>query len=261
MFARQNGTEKIAAKAWGVLVALALCCTAPGLVGCGAQSQGGGSTSTTDTAEEQQPAQTEGEAEDQAEDPEAEEAEVSWPDECLDRRRDVTAYAVAELTGEQLEMLLLQQDYAWSERNHMWVKQDGSAALVVNDANGEHLTSEQVVALGEGAAEASTSYRIVTSGYSNAKKAFEELAGKLMEVEDAEITDDGAIGVVRGPSGRRCLVFVNESNDVYLVSVFSEPAVEAGLFDAQLGSTYGTTIESAFKALAGRTVATQQQQQ
>lgn len=258
MFARQKNSYELAAKAWGVLVALVLCCAASGLVGCGAQSQGGGSTPTTDTAEERS-AQTEGEAEDQGEAPTVEEDAFTWADECLDRRGDVTAFAVAELTGEQLEALLLQQDYAWSERNRMWVKQDGSAALVVNDANGEHLTSEQVAALSEGAAEAATSYRIVTSGYSNAKKAFEALAGKLMEVEDVEITDDGAIGVVHDLLGRRCLVFVNESNDVYLVSVFAEPAVEAGLFDAQLGSSYGTTIESAFKALAGRTVAQPQQ--
>ena len=252
-------TNTVAPSVLGILLALAMG-TAPLLAGCSSAGGGGDVAVSQDASEEQPAQQTEGEASEPQGRTDGDPALDTWADECTDRRGDVTAYAVAELTGGQLEVLLRQQDYAWSERNQMWVKQDGSAALVVNDANGEHLASEKIGQLGTGATEPATTYRIVTSGYSNAKKAFEGLAGKLMTCEDSEITDAGAIGVVSGPSGKRCLVFVNKSNDVYLVSVFSEPAVEAGLFDAQLGTSCGTTINAAFKALTGRTLSTPETQ-
>ena len=64
--------------------------------------------------------------------------------ECLDRRGDVSAFAVCTLDGPQLEALLEQQGYAWNERNQLWAKDDGSSALAALDASGSPLTREQM---------------------------------------------------------------------------------------------------------------------
>ena len=176
----------------------------------------------------------------------------TWADECLDRRGDVTVYALAELKGGQLNALLQQQDYTWDERNRMWVKEDGSAAVVDNGADGKPLASDKISELDAGAVEGSASYRIVTSGYSNAKKTFDALAKKVMECEDVEYADNSAVGVVHGPSLQRCLVFVSKSHDVFTVTMLGEEGIKAGFFDQLSGQELGGTVDEVFEALAGR---------
>lgn len=176
----------------------------------------------------------------------------TWADECLDRRGDVTVYALAELKGGQLSALMQQQDYSWDERNRMWVKEDGSAAVVVNGADGKPLASDKISELDAGAVEGSASYRIVTSGYSNAKKTFDALAKKVMECEDVEYADNSAVGVVHGPSLQRCLVFVSKSHDVFTVTMLGEEGIKAGFFDQLSGQELGGTVDEVFEALAGR---------
>lgn len=183
---------------------------------------------------------------------EGEAALGTWADECLDRRGDVTVYALSELKGGQLSALLQQQDYSWDERNRMWVKEDGSAAVVISDASGKPLASDRISELDAGAIEGSVSYRIVTSGYSNAKKTFDALAKKVMECEDVEYADTSAVGVVHGPSQRRCLVFVSRSHDVFTVTMLGEDSLKAGLFDQLSGQDLGKSVDEVFEALAGR---------
>lgn len=180
----------------------------------------------------------------------------TWADECLDRRGDVTVYALAELKGGQLSALLLEQDYVWSERNQMWLKQDGSAAVVVNDVKGSPMANEDVAPLDAGSATTSATYRLVTSGYSSAKKAFEGLASRVMTCEDVEHAQSGTVGVLAGPSGRRCLVLVTKSDNVYVVTMAGEDAVATGLLDTLLGQELGTSVDEAFAALAGRSLRT-----
>lgn len=186
------------------------------------------------------------------EDESADEA-IDWPRECLDRHGDITVYALTELTGEQLSTLLEEQDYAWSERNQMWVKIDGSAALAVNDAEGKLLKKDEIAALGAGGVEASVSYRLVTSEYSSVKRAINNLARKIMACEDVEYLGTSGVAVVSGPSEQRCLVFASKNNEVFTVSVYSEPALAQGLFNSESGQELGTTVDEVFAALTART--------
>lgn len=179
------------------------------------------------------------------------EPRINFARECHDRRGDVTAYAVAELNGWQLQTLLLEQGYVWSAQDLTWVKDDGSAALVVRAADGTYLDDRQIAKLGLGSEEA-VSYRMVTSAYSSARRTFDALADNVLTCEDKELVDDGAVAVASGPSGHRMLLLVHKSNDVWVLSVFGEPAVEAGLLDEVCGQEVGTTVDEAFEALAGR---------
>lgn len=179
-------------------------------------------------------------------------APTAWADECFDRHGDITAYAVLELRGAQLETVLEQQGYVWSERSQMWLKEDGSSALTVLDDTGDPLPKAAVAELGAGASEASVSYRLVTSGYSTPQRAFDELVGKVLACDDSQFARQSGVGVAYGPSMRRALALVTRSNDVYVVSVFGEEAVAAGLLDAATGRELGATADAAFEALTGR---------
>ena len=227
----------------GLALALFVC----GLTGCAQNASPSGSdASSTETSEQvTEEAEATGDAT-------AEQEPIEVPDGCLDRRGNLTALALTEMTGEQLIALLAQQDYSWSERNQLWNKEDGSAAFVVLDAKGRPLNEEAVIGLGVGMDEDSVSYRLVASNYTNPKRAFERLAGRLLEVEDVEYTDTGAVGILHDESSRRCLVFVSTSKGVHVVNVYSEGAVEAGLFADAAGLDDAKSLDSAFEKLTGR---------
>ena len=240
----------------GRLIALLLAVLLFVCAGCASPAQQGGDATqaeaeSSDTQQQEEPA-----AEDEA--PVAlgrtsgDAALDAWADECLDRRGDITVYAISELKGGQLNALMQEQDYAWNERNQIWLKEDGSAAVVACNKDGEHLTADEMAKLSSGSSEAAVSYRIVTSGYNSFKKAFEGLAEKVMTCEDVCYAEDGAVGIVSGPSARRSLVLVSTSNDVYAVSVFSEDAVAEGLLDKATGQSLGKSVDGAFEKLSGR---------
>jgi len=255
---------KTLGRAWGsrvlamrVLPLLLLALSAPLATACSAQGAQE-SAATTASDEQAAPQAQDGEAaagDDQvagAGRTEGDAALGAWADECLDRRGDVTVYAISELKGGQLNALLQEQDYSWNERNQMWVKEDGSAAVVALDEKGEHLTADEMAALAQGSAEQKVSYRIVTSGYNSVKKVFDGLAGKVMTCEDVCYVEDGAVGIVSAASARRSLVLVAKSNNVYTVTIMGEDAVAQGLLDNAAGKNVGTSIDEAFATLAGR---------
>lgn len=242
--------------AMGVL-ALVLVGSVPLATGCGSHTAGQHEQETQASegnAEKQSEATQDDSALDSASRAEGDAALNVWADECLDRRGDATVYALAELTGGQLEALLLQQDYAWNERNQIWLKQDGSAAVVVLDEKGTPLSSEEVAQLKAGATESKVSYRLVTSGYSSAKKAFEGLASKVLTCIDMEQTESGMVGVLVGPSQHRVLATVSKENNVYVVTVMGEDAIAEGLFDVLAKRELGRTLDDVFLALAGRSL-------
>lgn len=237
----------------GMLLAASLACGSLGA--CAASSSGSQQPSDEAAASEDVSSETtETETGEEAveEGAQDEASFASWADEATDRHGDATAYAVAELKGWQLETLLQQQGYAWSERNQMWTKEDGSAAVVVLDKEGKTVSDDDIAELEEGASEATVSYRIVSSGYSNAKRAFEGLASNVLDCEDFEIVEDSAVGVLSGPSEKRCLVIVSKSNDVFVATVMSEGAVASGLLEGLVGQPMGETIDEAFELMAGR---------
>lgn len=240
-------------------MALLLACGVLPLVGCAQATDTAvqSEASETQTADEQTTDEQSDTEETAAGEDESTEEAIEWPDECTDRHGDVTVYAVTELTGEQICALLEQQDYVWSERNQMWIKMDGSAAFVVNNAEGEPLSKDEIAQLGTGGTEASVSYRIVTSEYSSAKKTLNNLARKIMTCDDIEYLGTSSVAVVYGPSEQRCLVFVSKSNGVFTVSVYSEPALAEGLFNNESGQELGATVDEVFETLTARTPATE----
>ncbi len=179
------------------------------------------------------------------------ESRTTWAKECTDRHGDATAYALSELKGWQLETLLLEQGYVWSAQDLTWLKGNGSAALLVRSSGASYLGDEQIAKLDHGALEA-VAYRIVTSEYSNTRRAFDALAAKTMTVIDVEHADDATVAITSGPMGQRMLLVLNESNDVIVLTAFGEGALEAGLLDEMADRELGTTIDDAFLALAGR---------
>ena len=233
---------------WQATVALALAACLCGTVGCAQQAGSGGSGAAATDASEQQSDQQTTDADADA----AEQEPMEVPAGYLDRRGTITALALAELPGDQLLTLLAQQGYAWSERNQLWATEDGSAALVVLDAEGKPLGEEGVSALGTAMDEQSVSYRLVTSSHYSAKRAFGRLAGDVLEVEDVEHADGSSVGVLHDAAGHRCLVFVSTGNNVHVVNVYGEGAVAGGLFAKASGLDGATDIDTAFELLTGR---------
>ena len=179
------------------------------------------------------------------------ESRTTWAKECTDRHGDVTAYALSELKGWQLETLLLEQGYVWSAQDLTWIKGNGSAALLVRSSGASYLGDEQIAKLDHGALEA-VAYRVVTSEYSNTKRAFDALAAKTLTTIDVEHADDTTVAITSGPMGQRMLLVLNESNDVIVLNGFGEGALAAGLLDEMAGRDIGTTIDVAFETLTGR---------
>ena len=230
-----------------VALALVLAVCVCGAAACAKPAGNGASDAATTEASGQSEATTTGEGADVAE-----QEPIEVPDGCLDRKGNLTVKALAELRGEQLLALLAQQEYAWNERNQLWTKLDGSAALVVLDAEDKPLGEEELANLGAGMVESSVSYRLVASNHSSAKRAFERLAGEVLEVEDVEHAEESSVGVLRDIEGQRCLVFVSTGNNVHAVNVYSEGAVAAGLFAEASGLDGAKDIDTAFELLAGR---------
>ena len=227
----------------GLVLALSVC----GLTGCAQNADSSASDASSTEAAEQTTEESEA-----AEEAATEQVPLEVPDGCLDRKGNLTVLALTELPGEQLLALLAQQEYAWSERNLLWTKEDGSAAFVVLDAKAKQLDEEAVASLGAGIDEDSVSYRLVASNYADSKRAFDRLAGRVMEVEDVEYADTNAVGILHDDAARRCLVFVSTGKGVHVVNVYSEGAVEAGLFADASGLEGATSLDTAFEKLTGR---------
>lgn len=241
---------------WGcALVALSMAVTL--LLGCAGAADTEPVAEPADAeAQQAEPATPEVTEEAQGEAPAEQEAAPDvWTRECTDRRGDLTAYAVTELTGAELQALLQQQGYVWSTRNQLWTNEEGSAAVVVLGPEGQTLPDEQIGQLSAGGEEAGASYRLVSGSYTNAQRAFEELVGDVMTCEDVVFADQSGVAVATGPSGRRVLVLVGMDDGAACVSVFGEGAVEAGLLDAVAGHELGATLPEAYEALAGHSLA------
>lgn len=240
-----------------VLLALALGVGLPLVSACSASSQTAGEQAGKAQEAEGQDAEQATEAQDAAADAEAqaEDEAVVWPDEYFDRRGDVSVLALCELSGKELTQFLEEEDYVWSSRDQMWLKEDGSAALVACGPKGSYLDKEQIAELDPAWQEANATYRLVTSGYRNPRKAFEGVAGKIMTSLDVENTDLGTVGVVQGTEpDARLLVVATKGEGAMVVSVFGEQAIAEGRLELLADRELGSTIDEAFEALVGRPV-------
>lgn len=268
----------------GVLVMLLTCTLAatPLALSACQTSREDTEVAETDTTE---PAEDATEAEDATTDDESEEEELSWQDfceehdlnagSCLDRNGDPTAYALWMLPGDYLDALLEGQGYVWSTRDLMWIKGDGSVALLVVDGAGDPVSRDEIqgscpAMISEGDNTfAQLGWRVVTSKFSTPKKAFEAVVSKACAASDVEYVDKGGVGLfqtVAVPAATEVtesseatedtvdsnLVFISTNNDTIVVSLFSKQAVENGVFTQVAGRDLGTSPEAAFEALAGR---------
>ena len=252
----------------GVAMALALALAAATGAGCAATSDtsGGGEVeaqagASQDVVDEQGDGTEGAEATSQPEGDQAADAATDpdvFDDACTDRYGDPTIYALSVLKGSQLATLLQGQSFAWSTRELLWMKEDGSAVLAVRGVGGENLTEEQALKLGPGTKTKKASYRLVTSHYSSLERAFKAVTGSAMTCEDSTFTDTAGVAVVNSPSGARVLVLMNVNEGVFVFSVFGEPAIKAGALEEVTGMSLGNSIDEAFLALAGRVPAVEQ---
>jgi hypothetical protein len=174
--------------------------------------------------------------------------------DCLDRAGDITVYAVSQLKGWQLELLLEEQHYEWGARNQLWLNDKGTVGLSVLDAQGEAISNDEVAELGVGAALGKASYRIVTSSYASVQGALNALVAPGLTIVDSELTATSGVAVVRDAHDRVSLVLLHDENDAIVISFVSRRALRKGLLDTLAGRELGTTVGEVFERLAGREV-------
>lgn len=180
----------------------------------------------------------------------------SWATECTDSKGNPTAYSISELKGWQLETLCQEKGLTWDKSAKAWVT-DGYK-LQAFDADRTPLTDEQIAKVDRLGTESNVMYQIETTDYKDLKDAFSNLVSKVVVVEDSDL-ENQCVASIYGPSMKSLFVFGYERNGIVKLQFFSDPDIQAGMFDkfgdaknVATGGTYGSNISEVFKHFTNR---------
>ena len=171
---------------------------------------------------------------------------------AFDDKGNVTLYALFELTGEALQEELEARGYKWIENAHAWMASGGAAFEVQN--NEGIMSRDDIDRLEEGAIFTSVAYAVTIVGYDTPAAALEGLSEAVV-VEDTCADFEGGIvfALVYGSDKEEHLAAISDVGDKQqTILVFSQDAVEEGLFSEITGVSSGKSIDKIWKALNGK---------
>lgn len=173
---------------------------------------------------------------------------VSFDPACLDSHGNPTLFAVFELRGRELRELIESNGYDWHADAASWITNDGSLFMVM-DENGSMQQSD-VDKLAVGAVGSPAVYSFTVTGYRDATAALEGLAADagIVKQHDAE---GSSFALAHAPGFPDHLVVVTKTGEnEHMVVVFTDEAIQQGLFMQMIGIDAGSTMAEVWKAIA-----------
>lgn len=176
-------------------------------------------------------------------------------EECLDKYGMVTAYAVSELSGEDLVRTLYAQGFIEVAGNFSG-GEDGSFHFSAFD-NSKVYALDELKALPKGGGTVPVAFMLRTNKYETSLDMVKGLS-KCVVADVKVVSDSVAVAVVYGPSMKEYFMFVSQDT----LALFSNEALEAGLFDSfgrmagklKDDESYGSTVAEVWDSYVGGAV-------
>ena len=162
------------------------------------------------------------------------------------------------LTGAELVQSVESLGYAYDTKEGTYVSDKGNQ-LCALDANLKLLDTKALKKLEKGGGDAKIAYIRIAYGYKNVRDAFTGL--NKCSTDDVVVREDTQVyAVVHGPSMKEYLVIVGPKDDTYVLTMYTNKGVAAGLVDKvnSLDGTesekLGNSIDEVWKSLTGGSV-------
>lgn len=174
-------------------------------------------------------------------------------EKCQDDNGSLTNYALSELTGAELVQSAESLGYTYDTKEQAYVSDKGNEFNAV-DEDLKPLDAKALKKLEKGGGDAKIVYVRVAKGYKNVRDAFTGL--NKCATDDVMVRNDKQVyAVVHGPSMKEYLVFLGSKDDNYVLYMYSNEAVAAGLvgkstkLDDETTEKIGNSIDDVWKAL------------
>ena len=174
---------------------------------------------------------------------------ANYDSRTFDKRGNVTLYALSEMSGEEISDALQARGYVWEESAQAWMASSG-AAFEVQD-NGGMMSRDAIERIDAGAAGDSVAFAALVVGYDTPAAALDALSGDV-KIKDTCADAEGSIvfAIIEGNDGDERLAAVSETGKKqHMIFLFTEDAIEDGLFSQITGVNHGKSIEGVWKAL------------
>ena len=185
-------------------------------------------------------------------------APAALTEKCVDDNGSLTSYALSELTGAELVQSVESLGYTYDTKEGTYVSDKGNQ-LCALDANLKPLDTKALKKLEKGGGDAKIAYIRIAYGYKNVRDAFTGL--NKCSTDDVVVREDTQVyAVVHGPSMKEYLVIVGPKDDTYVLTMYTNKGVAAGLVDKvnSLDGTesekLGNSIDEVWKSLTGGSV-------
>ena len=168
---------------------------------------------------------------------------------AFDERGNVTLYAVCELDGRELQDSLENGGYQWSDGPRTWISPTG-AMLEVQGEN-SLMSRDDIARLDSGAEGSSAAFVVTASGYDTPEAAIGGMSANVV-VKKTHVNSSGdvAFASIRNSGKDDYLVVSTDmGGSQQTLLVFTEKAVEDGLFAEVTGISSVKSIEDLWKAL------------
>ena len=180
-------------------------------------------------------------------------APSAFTEKCKDENGSLTNYALSELTGAELVQSVESLGYTYDTKDGAYVNDKGNKFNAV-DTNLKPLDAKALKKLEKGGGDAKIAYLRIASGYKDVRDAFTGL--NKCSTDDVMVRNDKYVyAVVHGPSMKEYLVLVAPKDDTYVLAMYSNEAVAAGLvgkiskLDDENTEKLGNSIDEVWKAL------------
>lgn len=171
--------------------------------------------------------------------------------ETLDDHKNITLYAIMELTGPELTDLLQEQGYEWNSAKSAWLREVDGATFFALKETGQFTQADYQAATQKGGVAVAISCNIV-GGWKDAQAALSGNAKCV--IEDSYFDANGSgIAIVYGPSMTEYLVIAQPSSEsTSELDIYSKEAVGSGMLDQVYGGQLGGSFQEVWKTFTGQ---------
>ena len=176
----------------------------------------------------------------------------SFSSQCLDAHNNVSLYAAMELSGEEINELLVNQGYEWDGNSSVWYRATDGARY----SSASVITGSEITELSEEGATSKMSAYMTISGYDSANAALNGVAQCTINV-NTTCSNGMEVAIAATTSGQRLVVIAENEDSTFGVTLVGPDGLNqlamqqlAETFDADFGSGF-SSISDAYTALTG----------